>query len=65
MIECNRDCFNCKFDDCVVDTVSNIEKVESNIRDMLYVGGFGTVRGGRRAKGSLQCVNNQKSRYSS
>lgn len=30
---CNRDCFNCKYDDCVVDNISSVERIEINTRD--------------------------------
>lgn len=31
--KCNRDCFNCKYDDCIVETVSEDERAMQNYRD--------------------------------
>jgi hypothetical protein len=31
---CNRDCFHCKYEDCIVDDVSAMERVEQIERDI-------------------------------
>ena len=32
-MKCNRDCFNCQYDDCVIDKVSKAERDMQNYRD--------------------------------
>lgn len=32
-MKCDRDCFHCKFDDCIVDDISKEEKEMQNYRD--------------------------------
>ena len=34
---CNHDCFNCKYEDCVNDTITQTEKMESNQRDFNFI----------------------------
>ena len=46
---CNMDCFNCTEPDCTNDTITETEKIESNLRDV-SLNGFGTVHGGKRDK---------------
>lgn len=31
--KCNHDCFNCIFDDCIVETISSEERAEIRERD--------------------------------
>lgn len=31
--KCNRDCFHCQYDDCIMDDVSTEEKEMQNYRD--------------------------------
>lgn len=31
-MDCNRDCFNCTFEDCVINTISDEERVEIDNR---------------------------------
>ena len=39
--KCDRDCFNCKYDDCIVETVSEDERAMQNYRDnSLIVTGY-------------------------
>lgn len=33
MPKCNRDCFHCKYNDCINDTVSKDERFMQNYRD--------------------------------
>ncbi len=41
MKKCDRDCFNCKYDDCVVETVSQDERKMQDYRDKsLIVRGY-------------------------
>lgn len=42
MARCNHDCFNCKFDDCVNDTITISERAESRQRDINYMS-YGNV----------------------
>lgn len=42
MAKCNRDCFNCTFDDCIVDELSKKEKLDATIRDINFTD-YGTV----------------------
>lgn len=35
---CNNDCFNCKFEDCIVDSLTALERAEQNERDRDIVG---------------------------
>ena len=42
MIKCNHDCFNCTFDDCIVDEISQKEKRDSHKRDINFTD-YGTV----------------------
>ena len=37
MAKCNRDCFNCKFDDCVVNGITSEERSEIRERDKKIV----------------------------
>lgn len=37
MAKCNRDCFNCQFEDCVVDTMSSEERIETKERDKIFI----------------------------
>ena len=36
MAKCNRDCFHCKFDDCIDNTITKEERMESRKRDANY-----------------------------
>ena len=33
---CNRDCFNCVYDDCIMDTATKEERAEITERDKRY-----------------------------
>ena len=39
---CNRDCFNCLFDDCIMNDVSSEERKAMNLRDMNFTN-FGSI----------------------
>jgi hypothetical protein len=39
---CNRDCFKCEFDDCIMESVSAEERKAMNQRDISYTN-FGSV----------------------
>ena len=32
-MKCNRDCFHCKYDDCIMDNVTKTERAMQNYRD--------------------------------
>ena len=36
MAKCNRDCFNCAYDDCIVDNMSSEERTEAKERDKKF-----------------------------
>ena len=36
MSKCNHDCFHCKFDDCIDNTITKEERMESRKRDANY-----------------------------
>ena len=36
MAQCNHDCFNCTYDDCVVNTLSSEDRKEIRERDNRY-----------------------------
>lgn len=49
--KCERDCFNCKFDDCIIETVTKEEREEQNWRDREYISyGFVLKQRPARAK---------------
>ena len=52
MIKCNYDCFNCIYNDCIVNTASPSERKEIRERDNRYYNSTGSkmLRGITRAK---------------
>ncbi len=36
MAKCNRDCFNCKYEDCIIEKASSEERKEIRERDNRY-----------------------------
>ena len=51
-MKCNRDCFNCKYDDCIVDDVSLTERIEQMQRDINTQTETRSARFGRRRTGA-------------
>ena len=49
MKKCNHNCLECKFDDCINDTITSVEKMESNKRDRDFTN-YGVVRMGKPQK---------------
>lgn len=43
MKKCNRDCFNCIYEDCIINTITKEEREESEKRDINYTN-FGIIR---------------------
>lgn len=41
MGKCNRDCFHCKYDDCIVTGISSKERKEIKERDTKFIDGDG------------------------
>lgn len=35
-VPCNYNCFKCKYDDCIVDTMNARERIEQVYRDNMY-----------------------------
>ena len=52
MGKCNRDCFNCKHDDCIVNNVSQKERTEIRERDKKFVTqlNYGSLAVGKRIR---------------
>lgn len=44
--KCNRDCFNCFFDDCICDSLSEKEREDAKYRDAVYMN-YGYVPTGK------------------
>ena len=42
MAKCNRDCFNCIYDDCIIETASSKERKEIKMRDESYFNTLGS-----------------------
>ena len=40
--KCNRDCFNCTYDDCIIESITSTERMEQNQRDINY-SSFGSI----------------------
>lgn len=47
--KCNRDCFNCVFDDCIIDKMTKEEREEAKERDKNYAN-FGLVYHSRKPR---------------
>lgn len=46
---CNRDCFKCIYDDCIMNDISSAERKATNQRDINYTN-FGSVVQGRASR---------------
>lgn len=53
MAKCNHDCFNCKFDDCINDSLTTTEIIECNQRD-ISLKEYGYVLQGKHRKSKLK-----------
>lgn len=47
--KCNRDCFNCIFDDCIMENITSEEREEAKERDKNYAN-FGHVYFSRKPR---------------
>lgn len=41
-LSCNHDCFNCLYDDCIMNGISSEERKAINMRDMNFTN-FGSI----------------------
>ena len=49
--KCNHDCFNCIYDDCVIETISSEEREAIRERDKQY---FTAIKMSRTKKGRVK-----------
>lgn len=62
---CNRDCFNCEFNDCIQERMTNEERIEINGRDKAIAGVEKTKNLGNSwyARNREKVIERSKKRY--